>query len=141
MYCTKCGTRNDDSATVCIQCGNPFQPPVVGIPAPPPQQYQQSPMAQSYTQPMLVGQTVPNYLVQAILVTVFCCLPFGIVSIIYAAQVNSKLAIGDTAGALASSQSAKLWAWVSFGVGALWMVGAALFFALGIAAQLAHHAH
>ena len=40
-------------------------------------------------------QTVPNYLVQAILTTLFCCLPLGIVSIVFATQVNSKLSVGD----------------------------------------------
>ena len=60
---------------------------------------------------------VPNYLVQAILCTLFCCLPAGIVSIVYAAQVNSKLAVGDRMGAIQSSENAKKWAWVSFGVG------------------------
>ena len=60
---------------------------------------------------------VPNYLVQAILCTLFCCLPAGIVSIVYAAQVNSKLSVGDRAGAIQSSDNAKKWAWVSFGVG------------------------
>ena len=38
---------------------------------------------------------IPNYLVQAILVTIFCCLPFGIVAIVFAAQVNSALAAGN----------------------------------------------
>ena len=59
----------------------------------------------------------PNYLVQAILVTIFCCVPFGIVSIVFAAQVNGKMAGGDYAGAIATSNKAKTWAWVSFGVG------------------------
>ena len=62
------------------------------------------------------GPMVPNYLVQAILCTLFCCLPAGIVSIVYAAQVNSKLAVGDRAGAIQSSENAKKWAWVSFGL-------------------------
>jgi t-SNARE complex subunit (syntaxin) len=61
---------------------------------------------------------VPNYLVQAILCTLFCCLPAGIVAIVYAAQVNSKLAVGDVRGAMESSRNAKTWSWVSFGVGA-----------------------
>ena len=60
---------------------------------------------------------IPNYLVQAILVTLFCCLPFGIVSIVYASQVNSKLAAGDIAGAREASDKAKMWSWISFGVG------------------------
>ena len=61
--------------------------------------------------------SIPNYLVQAILCTLFCCLPAGIVAIVYAAQVNSKLGMGDRAGAMQSSQNAKTWVWVSFGVG------------------------
>lgn len=52
-------------------------------------------------------QRVPNYLVQSILVTLFCCLPFGVVAIIYAAQVNSKLQVGDYEGAVKASNTAK----------------------------------
>ena len=66
---------------------------------------------------------VPNYLAQAILTTLFCYLPFGIVSIVFAAQDNGKLAAGDRAGALQSSQNAKTWAWLSFGFGiAFWVI-------------------
>ncbi|MGG6344479.1 CD225/dispanin family protein [Stenotrophomonas indicatrix] len=53
---------------------------------------------------------VPNNLVWAILSTLFCCLPAGIVSIVYAAQVNGKLAAGDLAGARDSADKAKKWA-------------------------------
>ena len=49
----------------------------------------------------------PNYLAWAIISTILCCLPFGIVSIIYAAQVNSKWASGDVSGAQQSSKNAK----------------------------------
>jgi Interferon-induced transmembrane protein len=63
------------------------------------------------------SQNVPNYLPQAILTTLFCCLPFGIVAIVYAAQVNTKLQAGDYEGAMQSSKSAKTWCWVSFGSG------------------------
>ena len=45
----------------------------------------------------------------AILVTLCCCLPFGIVAIVYAAQVNSKFGVGDYAGAQVSSANAKKW--------------------------------
>jgi len=61
--------------------------------------------------------TIPNYLTQAILVTLCCCLPIGIPAIIYASQVKTKLAHGDIAGAQASSDSAKLWCWIGFGLG------------------------
>lgn len=75
----------------------------------------------------------PNYLVWAILTTILCCLPFGIVSIIYAAQVNSKWMAGDYTGAQNSSKNAKIWAWVSFGVGILAVVTWFVLVALGIA--------
>jgi len=59
-------------------------------------------------QPM--GAPPPNNLVMAILATVLCCLPFGIVSIVYAAQVNGKFAAGDVVGAQESSRKARQWA-------------------------------
>ena len=64
------------------------------------------------------GQGAPpqNYLVWAILSTVLCCLPLGVASIVYAAQVNSKWAMGDVAGAQAASANAKkfaIWAAVA----------------------------
>lgn len=127
MYCTKCGTRNDDSATTCIQCGTSLRPAAFGSPAvpsatPPPPQ---APIAQSYipppppvvAQPGVPPTVVPNYLVQAILVTLCCCLPLGIVSIIFATQVNTKLAVGDVAGAMESSRQAKLFAWIGLAAG------------------------
>lgn len=63
---------------------------------------------------------IPNYLVWAILITIasvfFCCIigtiP-GIVAIVFAAQVNSKLGMGDEAGAWAASRRAKLWCWIT----------------------------
>jgi Interferon-induced transmembrane protein len=60
---------------------------------------------------------VPNYLVWAILVTLFCFLPTGIVAIVFASQVNTKLAAGDVAGAIEASNKAKTWTIVSAVVG------------------------
>jgi hypothetical protein len=56
---------------------------------------------------------VPNYLASSILVTLFCCLPFGIVAIVHAAQVNTKLAAGDVPGAELASRRARQWCWAS----------------------------
>ena len=64
--------------------------------------------------------SIPNYLVQAILCTLFCCRPAGIVAIVCAAQVNSKLGMGARAGAMQSPQNAKTWVWVSFGVAVIY---------------------
>ena len=77
-------------------------------------------MSQNWTAPPLPPQApanIPNYLVFAILTTVFCCLPAGVVSIVYAAQVNGKVQAGDIAGAMEASKNAKLWAMISAGVG------------------------
>ena len=65
----------------------------------------------------LAPGTVPNYLVQSILVTLCCCIPFGIVAIVFSAQVNGKLTRGDYEGAVKASDRARKWAWISFGSG------------------------
>lgn len=107
-YCPQCGTGLEPGARFCPNCGATLdQGAAAGAAAPQPP-YQ---MAQTYR------GDVPNYLVQAILVTVFCCLPFGIVSIVFAAQVNGKLSSGDYAGAQDMSNKARTWAWVSFWLG------------------------
>jgi hypothetical protein len=67
--------------------------------------------------PSSISVHVPNYLVQSILVTLCCCLPFGIPAIVYAAQVSGKLSAGDLAGAQEASRKAKMWCWVAFGLG------------------------
>jgi hypothetical protein len=86
MFCSQCGANNADSAMVCMQCGRSLQAPAAGVPLP---------VTGVVIPP---GQAVPNYLVFAILATVFCCLPAGIPAIVYAAQVNSKLLVGDMQG-------------------------------------------
>ena len=97
MYCSKCGTENDDNAFKCVQCGEVLQR-VEPTRAP-------------------SSEHVPSHLAPAILVTLLCCLPFGIVAIVFAAQVNGKLQAGDYEGALRASNNAKTWCWVSFGAG------------------------
>lgn len=62
---------------------------------------------------------VQNYLIPAILSTIFCCLPLGVVSIIFATQVNSKVASGDIAGAMESSKKAKMFMFIAVGLGVL----------------------
>lgn len=75
-------------------------------------------MSQQWTPPPATGgtTTVPNYLVPAIL-SIFCCWPLGIVAIIFAAQVNGKVAAGDLAGAADASKKAKLFSFIAIGIG------------------------
>jgi hypothetical protein len=94
MYCTRCGTIRPDGMSVCPNCGA--------------------------AAPAFAEQAkIQNYLVPAILITLCCCLPAGIVAIIYAAQVNSKLAAGDVGGAQESARLARMWTWIGFGAGIL----------------------
>jgi hypothetical protein len=44
-------------------------------------------------------------------------LPLGIVAVIFAAQVNGKVAAGDTAGAVDASKKAKLFSYIAIGLG------------------------
>lgn len=56
------------------------------------------------------GPQPDNYLVWAILSTVLCCLPLGIVSIINSTKVSSLWAQGQYAEAQSASAAAKKWA-------------------------------
>ncbi|MBL4663561.1 MAG: CD225/dispanin family protein [Flavobacteriaceae bacterium] len=56
------------------------------------------------------GNPPDNYLVWAILSTVCCCLPLGIVSIVKATKVRELWALGDLAGAQKAADDAKKWA-------------------------------
>lgn len=59
----------------------------------------------------------PTYLVWAILSTLCCCQLFGIIAIIYAANVKSKYNRGDYEGAVKTSEKAALWVILSFVIG------------------------
>ena len=60
--------------------------------------------------------TVPNYLVPAI-ISIFCCWPLAIPAIIFATQVNGKVAAGDLAGAQDASKKAKMFSFLAIGLG------------------------
>lgn len=60
-----------------------------------------------------------TYLVWAVIMTVLCCLPAGIVAIIFSSQVTSKYYAGDIEGARKASERAQIWIIVSFVLGVL----------------------
>ena len=112
MNCTNCGHQNVEGATTCASCGAAL---TAAPPSPPP-------AAPAYSAPAAPAAPpaqppIPNHLVWAILATLCCCLPTGIVSIVFAAQVDGKAASGDYDGARKASDNAKLWAWISLGLG------------------------
>ncbi|MFT6279772.1 MAG: hypothetical protein ACJAU0_002607 [Flavobacteriales bacterium] len=85
---------------------------------------------QNDTQNESYNSTPPkNWLVESILVTIFCCLPFGIAGIVYAAKVESKFDAGDIDGAQNAANEAKKWTIISFVLG---IISAVLGFLFGI---------
>lgn len=93
-------------------------------PPPPPPPSGDSPGAfkMSPVQPTQGGGPVPTHLCPAILATLFCCIPFGIPAIVFAAQANSANASGDYAHAAECAKKAAMWGWIAFGVGILQVV-------------------
>ncbi len=119
MYCPKCGVELDANASFCPTCGENLNPTA---------------STAANTTVNAGNQAVPprpeNYLVWAILCTILCCLPLGIVSIIYAADVNSKYDRGDYRGAETASRKAKSWAVWGAIIAAIYYVLSAIFFVL-----------
>jgi hypothetical protein len=109
------------------------QPPWQGQP---PAGWQGQPPAgwqapQQAPQPGWPGQSEPDsHLVWAILCTVLCCLPLGIVSIVYSTKVSGLWAQGRYAEAQSAADSAKKWAIIGAVVGAVsYVIGVVLWFA------------
>ena len=111
MFCKNCGAKVEDNAVACQSCNaRTDAAPPAGAPKP----------------------QVTTYLLPAILVTLLCCIPFGIVAIVYAAQVSTKVAAGDIQGAMDSSGKAKMWCWIGFAIG----LAFSILFSLSSLAQL-----
>ena len=56
-----------------------------------------------------MGVCPKTWMLESILVTIFCCLPFGIAGIVYAAKVSSLFEVGKIEAAEAASKSAGKW--------------------------------
>lgn len=64
-----------------------------------------------------VQQKPDNFLVWSILSTILCCLPLGIVAIIYSTKVDALWNSGDKNGAIDAAKKAKTFCLISLGVG------------------------
>ena len=62
-------------------------------------------------------QKPDNFLVWAILATVLCCLPGGIVAIVYANKVDPAWSAGNYREAEEAAKNARMWTFISAGVG------------------------
>lgn len=119
MLCPKCNAGNMPGVERCAVCGEP--------------------LVVAEMQPVGDQTPVQNNLVLAIISTIVnalcCCLPIGgVVAIIFATQVEGKLARGDREGAIRASNNAKLWSWIGFALAALGLV-VWILWAIGLATK------
>ncbi len=112
-------------------------PPVPNAPQQPYQQqppyqqpYQQQPYQQGYNEPC-----PKTWLVESILVTLFCCLPFGIVGIVKASQVESLFRQGNFPAAKKASDDAGKWTKWGFLCGLLVYLIYIIFVVIGVVAN------
>lgn len=91
-------------------------------------------MMETTTQSQTTPAQMPpkNWLVESILATIFCCLPFGVAGIVNAAKVDSLFRSGDTEGAMHASQQAGKWTKIAFIVGIVWIVIYAILMISGV---------
>lgn len=96
MYCSKCGTRVDN-ARFCPKCGT-----------------EQTGSLYPESSPNIKKPS--NYLFLSIIVTIFCCIPFGIVSLIYSSKVDSLYSVGSYKEAKKASDKALMWSLLGIGI-------------------------
>lgn len=103
--CPNCGVQNADFSLTCENCKKPL--PAVNR--------------------ALNPRTIEDHLVAAILVTIFCCFPFGVVAIVYAAQVSGHLQSGNFTAAKSAADNAWFWIklsfWIALVLGFLFLLG------------------
>lgn len=58
-----------------------------------------------------------GYLIESILVTIFCCLPFGIAGIVNALRISEAYRIGNYSEAKTYSENAASWCGIGLGAG------------------------
>ena len=75
----------------------------------------------NYQQPATTEPCPPTNLVWAIITTVLCCIPSGVVAIFYALKVSNKYREGDIEGAKRASETGAWWCIASIILGIIAM--------------------
>ena len=92
MFCKYCGKELPDGTKFCPECGANLKP------------------EENTIHTAANAKAPQNYMILGILTTVFCCLVFGIISIVYASRVDSYWNAGNREAAMEFSRKAKSWA-------------------------------
>lgn len=93
MFCKNCGKSIVDGTMQCPFCG------------------------QNCSEVVQPAMSIKTHLTEAILVTLFCCLPFGIIAIVNASKVSGLAAAGKINEAMEASNNAKKWALIGLILG------------------------
>jgi len=97
-------------------------PGLLGAAPPPPAPVSPAAPAPDFPGP---ARHVDTHLAKAILATIFCCMPLGVVAIVKAVMVQGRLDAGDVDGAHRLSREASTWGNWSIGLA---LVGMAIYF-------------
>ena len=81
---------------------------------------QQQPASPQYVPQAPAEPCPPTNLVWAILATVLCCIPLGVVGIYYANQVSKRYLAGDMEGAKSASETGAWWCIAAITIGVIW---------------------
>ncbi|MDE5889737.1 MAG: CD225/dispanin family protein [Bacteroidales bacterium] len=103
MYCRNCGAEMPGEDRFCASCGHEQQVAAV-------------------KKASGMEHRPENYLVLSIIVTVLCCLPFGIAGLIYSTKVDSCWDAGNADGARLYSRKARQWSLWGIGLAAVGML-------------------
>lgn len=101
MECKFCRSEIPEDTKVCPNCGTPVDPQT------PQENNQGQDSMGSYRQPQEPINSTP-YIIFAIISTVLCCMPLGVVAIIFASKINILQGAGDYEGAKNAAKKSKI---------------------------------
>ena len=118
MFCRNCGAQIPDGTNFCPYCG--------------------SNQTAAGPEPLVrhqQGEKPSTYLVLSIIVTILCCLPFGIIGIIYASKVDSCWNRGNVEEAWKNSRLARNWSLWGLGLTIVFWILYIILIVVGVLAE------